>query len=212
MLGIAQVAVDAPAEMLPGSQVDAAPSFPDGAMLGGGDPESMLDDLATSAPWFVGPPAPSIPEPDYMGFVPDESLRWFNARPVRAVRVIWMTVTAYSPDPRSCGDSADGITATLHSVTTNGHRLVASDPRILPYGTILSVPGYAVVQHGQGAEAVRESTLVPVLDCGAKIKGYKLDVLFPTHEEAIKWGKQFLPVTVWEYSDGLGTRNVREER
>ena len=119
-----------------------------------------------------------------------------------------MTVTAYSPDPRSCGDSADGITATLHSVTTNAHRLVAADPTVLPYGSMLTVPGYGIIKAGDA----REPAIVPVLDCGSKIKGQRLDVLFPTHEEAMKWGVQLLPVTVWEYADGLAAGNVRAER
>lgn len=212
LLGVAQVSIEAPAEMIPGTQVDVVPDFHESAMLGGGDPESLAETSAITEAWFVGPPAPEQQDPDYMGFVPDPTLRWFNARPVRPVRVIWMTVTAYSPDPRSCGDSADGITATLHSVMTNAHRLVAADPKILNYGTILSVPGYAEVSHGEGANVVKEPTLVPVLDCGSKIKGYKLDVLYPTHEEAMKWGKRVLPVTVWEYADGKGAGNVRKDR
>lgn len=212
LLGVAKVTMDAPAEMLPGTEVDVEPAFAERAMLGGGDPESLAEVDSELEPWFVGPPAPRVPDPDYMGFVPDPALRWYNARPVRPTRIVWMTVTAYSPDPRSCGDSADGITATLHSVTTNAHRLVAADPKVMPYGTILSVPGYAMIAHGEGAGAVKEPTLVPVLDCGSKIKGYSLDVLFPTHEEAMKWGRQVLPVTVWEYADGQGAGNVRKDR
>jgi hypothetical protein len=39
-------------------------------------------------------------------------IRWYNGRPIRPVRIERMRVTAYSPDERSCGDSADGITAS----------------------------------------------------------------------------------------------------
>ena len=130
----------------------------------------------------------------------DAKVRWFNGRPVRPARVIWMTVTAYSPDERSCGIYADGITATLHSVTTNGHRLVAADPKVLPYGSMLTVPGYG-----------RES-IVPVLDCGGAIKGRRLDVLFPTHEQALVWGVRRIPITVWEYADGKPKDNPRKLR
>ncbi len=212
LLGVAQVSITAPADVIPGTQVDVEPVFHESVMLGGGDPESLAETDAASEAWYVGPPAPYVQDPDYLGFVPDPALRWFNARPVRPVRIIWMTVTAYSPDPRSCGDSADGITATLHSVTTNAHKLVAADPKLLAYGTILSVPGYAEILHGNGKDAVKEPMLVPVLDCGSKIKGYRLDVLFPTHEEAIRWGRRLVPVTVWEYSDGKGAGNVRKDR
>lgn len=115
----------------------------------------------------------------------------FNGRPIRPVRTITMRVTAYSPDERSCGASADGITASGYSVATNGGELVAADPSLLPLGSLVSVPGYA-------ADAV-----VPVLDVGGAIKGRRLDVLFETHGRAREWGVQDLEVTVWEYADGL---------
>ena len=126
--------------------------------------------------------------------------RWFDGRPVRPCKVLLMKVTAYSPDHRSCGEFADGQTATLHSVWTNGMRLVAADPKVLPYGTMITVPGYA------------EEQIVPVLDCGGAIKGNRLDLLYPTHEAALGWGVQTLRVTVWEYADGLPAPNPRKVR
>ncbi len=117
------------------------------------------------------------------------SVRWFGGRKVRPARTLWMTVTAYSPDHRSCGKFADGITASNKSVWTNGMKLVAADTRLLPFGTLLSVPGYD------------QGRVVPVLDRGGAIKGNRLDVLYPTHAIARKWGVQKLPVTVWEYVD-----------
>lgn len=115
--------------------------------------------------------------------------RWFDGRHVRPARVIIMRVTAYSPDARSCGKFADGQTATLNSVWTNAMRLVAADTDVLPFWSLVSVPGYA------------EGEVVPVLDRGAAIKGAELDVLFPTHEMARRWGVRSVPVTVWEYVD-----------
>mgnify|MGYP000333116534 CR=1 FL=1 len=56
----------------------------------------------------------------------DLSTRWFDGRPVRPSKVVLMRVTGYSPDSRSCGEFADGQTATLHSVWTNAMRLVAA--------------------------------------------------------------------------------------
>jgi 3D (Asp-Asp-Asp) domain-containing protein len=130
---------------------------------------------------------------------PIGALRSFDARPVRAVRTVRMVVTAYSPDERSCGASADGITASGYSVQVNGGCLVAADPKILPLGSLVSVPGY-----DRGA-------VVPVLDTGGAIKGNRLDVLFPTHEAAMRWGRRTLDITIWEYDDGLpnGFKRVR---
>ncbi len=129
-----------------------------------------------------------------------EGTRFFNGRPIRPVRTIRMKVTAYSPDAASCGTSADGITATLHHVTTNDFRLVASDPRVLPYGSMISVPGYD------------EGNVVPVLDCGGAIKGNRLDLLYPTHAMARKWGVKYVDVTVWGYADGRPRDNPRKLR
>lgn len=124
-------------------------------------------------------------------------VRYYDGRPLRAVRTIWMTVTAYSPDERSCGKWADGYTATNTSVWTNGMSLVAADTRILPFGSLLTVPGYS------------DGEVVPVLDRGGAIKGNRLDVLYPTHEIALQWGVRRIPVTVWEYADGKKAGPVR---
>ncbi len=126
--------------------------------------------------------------------------RWFNGRPVRPARTLWMTVTAYSPDSRSCGEWADGKTASLHSVWTNGMKLAAADTKILPIGSMITVPGY---DHDQ---------IVPVLDRGGAIKGYRLDMLYPTHEIAQQWGVRRLKVTVWEYADGKPRSDWRKVR
>lgn len=131
---------------------------------------------------------------------PTRDMRWFNGRPVRPARTVRMVVTGYSPDARSCGDSADGYTATMHSVETNAFQLVAADPTVLPYGSMLTVAGYA------------GNLIVPVLDCGSKIKGNHIDILFKTHEQAMKWGVKHLTVTIWEYADGEPAENPRALR
>jgi 3D (Asp-Asp-Asp) domain-containing protein len=130
----------------------------------------------------------------------DLSIRYFNGRPVRPARTISMLVTAYTPDEFCCAGSADGITASLHHVTTNGHALVAADSRVLPLGSMITVPGYD------------DNQIVPVLDRGGKIKGNRLDVLFPDRQTAKAWGVRRIKVTVWEYADGKGKENWRKVR
>lgn len=149
----------------------------------------------------AAPPAPhtiqhALPDEDEI----PENARWFNGRMIVPVRTVWMTVTAYSPDARSCAPFADGQTATLHSVWTNGMRLVAADTRVLPFGSMISIPGY------------HDGEVVPVLDRGGKIKGQRLDVLYPTHQRARQWGVQRLPITVWAYADGSPIDNPRRLR
>lgn len=127
----------------------------------------------------------SVDEAEPLTAGADASIRWFDGQAMRPTRTIWMRVTAYSPDAESCAPFDDGITASLKSVWTNGMRLVAADPKVLPIGSVVSVPGYA------GGE------LVPVLDKGGAIKGNRLDVLYPTHGIALRWGVRDLAVTVW---------------
>lgn len=148
--------------------------------------------FAPAMPEPAARPAPSASDDEESGvFAPEPGhVRYFDGRPIRPARTIWMTVTAYSPDARSCGHWADGRTATNHSVWTNAMRLVAADTRLLPFGSLVSVPGYA------------DGEVVPVLDRGGAIKGRRLDVLYPTHEIARKWGVRRIPVVVWEYADG----------
>ena len=108
------------------------------------------------------------------------------ARSAPIARQVRMTVTAYCPCSKCCGENAQGITASGQSVRANHSRFVAADTRILPFHTRLSIPGY---DNGK---------LVPVLDRGGAIKGNRLDVFFPTHQQARNWGVRNLAVTVYE--------------
>lgn len=91
-----------------------------------------------------------------------------------------MEVTAYCLDECCCEQFADGITAS--GEPAEGF-FVAASPEI-PFGTLMSVPAYA------------KGAYVPVLDRGGSIKGNKLDVFFPTHQEALKWGRRLLNVRI----------------
>ncbi|QNN25306.1 hypothetical protein HED60_24490 [Planctomycetales bacterium ZRK34] len=133
---------------------------------------------------------PAAPQPAIEVAVPLKPTGpMFNGRPIKPVRTVRMLVTAYSPDARSCGKFADNITASGYSVWTNAMKLVAADKRMFKFGTILTIPGY------------NDGHPVPVLDRGGKIKGHRLDVLYPTHGIARQWGAQWLNVTVWDYAD-----------
>ena len=102
------------------------------------------------------------------------------------VRTMLMEVTAYCACTKCCGPRARGLTASGKPVSYNGGRFVAADTRLLKFNTKLLVPGYA------GGRPVE------VLDRGGAIKGNKLDVFFDSHQEARRWGRQWLVVTVVE--------------
>lgn len=149
-------------------------------------PDTLITDASASGDAVAPVPTVEVPVA-----VPqsNEAVMTFDGRPLRRVRQMTMLTTAYSPDEKSCGKWADGYTASGYSVWTNGMKLVAADTRVLPFGSLVSIPGY------NGGRPV------PVLDRGGKIKGNRLDLLYPTHEIALQWGAQRLTVDVWEYAD-----------
>lgn len=76
--------------------------------------------------------------------------------------------------PKKVGYTASG---TLAKVGT-----IAADTSVLPFGTIVYVPGY-----GYGR----------VEDRGGAIKGRRLDLWHPSHGEAKEWGRKKMNVNVW---------------
>ncbi len=76
--------------------------------------------------------------------------------------------------PKQVGITASGTRARLGTV--------AADTKVLPFGTVVHVPGY-----GYGV----------VEDRGGAIRGHKLDLYFPTHRQALEWGRKRVRVTVW---------------
>jgi len=100
------------------------------------------------------------------------------------LRTLRMEVTAYCPCTKCCGENAQGITASGRDVSYNNSRFVAADTTVLPFHTKLIIPGY------------HDGATVEVIDRGGAIKGNKLDLYFPTHEEALQWGRKWIDVTV----------------
>lgn len=84
-----------------------------------------------------------------------------------------------SSGPRKGQPKAVGTTA---SGTRAAHGTIAADTSVLPFGAIVQVPGY-----GYGR----------VEDRGGKIVGRRLDLWFPSHEEAQQWGRKRMSVRVW---------------
>ena len=100
--------------------------------------------------------------------------------PIRYTDVLEMEATAYYPGPESTGVYADGITATGEVA---GHGIVAVDPRVIPLGTRLFIPGYGVAL---------------AADVGGAIKGHRIDLCFDTYREAVHFGRRMLKVYVLE--------------
>lgn len=87
-------------------------------------------------------------------------------------------LTGYCICPDCCGGYSDGYTATMTQATPG--RTIAVDPDVIPYGTIVEIDGYEYVAE----------------DCGADIKGNRIDVLCASHELAEAFGVQYAEVYV----------------
>jgi 3D (Asp-Asp-Asp) domain-containing protein len=62
-----------------------------------------------------------------------------------------------------------------------GWGVVAVDPSVIPLGTRMTVPGY-----GEGVAA----------DTGGSVIGNKIDLWFPTREQALAWGQRTVTITL----------------
>ena len=85
----------------------------------------------------------------------------------------WMT--GYTKE-----EGFDENTRTING-TIPGYGTVASDPTMLPYGSIVFWPEYS-----NGTPGGHYGT---VLDCGSAVKGYHLDFWYETNAEAAKMTK-----------------------
>lgn len=107
--------------------------------------------------------------------------------PFYNTKTIFAKVTAYAPHDNKSGICVENA---AHPVTSRGlepgYRYAAADPNKIPYGTKLIVPGYGIVEIQDTGGALRES------------EAYAIDVYFPTYEEAIMWGVQYLEIEVIE--------------
>lgn len=89
----------------------------------------------------------------------------------------------YKSTGKSPGDSGFGMTAIGTRVKRNpsGYSSIAVDPRVIPLGTRLYIPGY-----GYGVAE----------DTGGAIKGNKIDLYFNSESEANNWGVRSVDVYI----------------
>ncbi len=85
----------------------------------------------------------------------------------------------YSYGPQKGQRKRVGITSTG---TETRHGTAAVDKKRYPYGTVFYVPGYG---YARGEDA------------GGAIKDAHIDLWFPSHNAALKWGRRTMKVKVW---------------
>ena len=109
----------------------------------------------------------------------DERLIWqLPDKPELVSLGVWK-ITYYCCEPYEhiCGDG-DGLTATGIPVAPG---IVAVDPEVIPYGTTVVIDGEEYL----------------AADCGGGIKGDRIDIAVPTHQEALELGVQYKEVFVY---------------
>lgn len=91
---------------------------------------------------------------------------------------LYVTSTAYSPE------ESGAFTALGYNIKANPYmKLIAVDPSVIPLGKKVWVEGYGVAIAG---------------DTGSAIKGHKIDVLMPTHADALSWGRRTVKIVILE--------------
>lgn len=95
----------------------------------------------------------------------------------RTVRILEMEATAYTAH-RSGGGTGTGRTA---SGLPAGYGLVAVDPRVIPFGTVLYIEGYG---------------MAIAADKGRAIKGRRIDLFFHSRHAALQFGRRRVRVHI----------------
>ena len=107
---------------------------------------------------------------------------------VLAVLVLGIEGSAFGQPqaPQAYRIKVDAVAYSLPGSTALGvpvgKGVVAVDPKLIPLGTKLHVPGY-----GPGLAA----------DVGYAIKGRIIDLWFPTRAQARQWGRRTVTITVY---------------
>lgn len=97
---------------------------------------------------------------------------------LRSGQVLTMVATAYD-GCYECNKPYYGYPSYIGLPLAHG--IVAVDPKVIPMGTRLYVQGY-----GNAIAA----------DQGNAIKGYRIDLFFDSHEEALRYGMKTVKVTI----------------
>jgi 3D (Asp-Asp-Asp) domain-containing protein len=145
---------------------------------------ALQDGTAGDAPLSATPalgriPVPAPPLPD-----PAPRLRVADADPAPP-RTIRAVVTAYCPCRRCCGRFADGRTSTGTTAWRPG---IAADPSVLPYGTVLEVPGYGIATVDDTGGAMRRHW--------SRDGIIHIDVRTTYHWQARQWGRRNMEIRV----------------
>lgn len=106
-------------------------------------------------------------------------------------KTITVRATAYCPCTHCCGiwseqhesrKGTDYIQKTSSGTIPKEGRTIATDPKVIPYGTHVLINGHEYIAE----------------DTGSAIKGAEVDMFFENHEDAVAWGVQNIEVSLIE--------------
>ena len=121
-----------------------------------------------------GMPEDGIITKKIMNRIKSQAAKHGSKEPAKFSRKMTVEATAYTTEDPGCG---------LYTFRGNRLRkgLIAVDPRVIPLGTKLYIPGYGY--------AVADDT-------GGAIKGNKIDLGYESRSEAFKFGRRTLTIYV----------------
>lgn len=106
------------------------------------------------------------------------------------LRTIRAKLTAYSPLDNVDGQQAQGNPNRTSTGRQVGKHIAAADPKKLPYGTILQVPGYGIVEIQDTGGALRNDN-----------RNIRIDLFHDFYKQAMKFGVQDMEVKILEWGD-----------
>lgn len=99
-----------------------------------------------------------------------------NSEQIGEGKEMYVSATAYS------WESSGAVTRLGYNIKENPNmKLIAVDPSVIPLGKKVWVEGYGIAIAG---------------DTGGAITGHKIDVLMPTKEMALSWGRKTVKIVI----------------
>lgn len=139
--------------------------------------QPLQEETTPLAPITPTPNTPTTPEEPVASYEPEApAVAPSTPEETGAGRTMLVEATGYSF--REIGLSY--FTATGIDLRVNP-MVIAVDPRVIPLGSIVEIPGYGVAIAG---------------DTGGAIIGAKIDLHFNTVEEAIQWGRRMVTIRI----------------
>ena len=117
------------------------------------------------------PPPQKVVKRDLLENRQKRNVHKFQQAPTNISNVMELKVKAHSYCLR--GMTSRGVQTRVG--------VIAVDPRIIPYGSKIYIPGY-----GWGT----------ALDTGGNIKGNVIDIWMPTYNQCIQWGTRYITIKV----------------